>query len=309
MPDRLQDAWPYLVFHDAFPLSTVFVNGALDDATVAEAIEAQAPLAAELKPDLVEVWLGADDLRVRTPVAEFTQSLTNLISALRAAGSRRILVADLPTAYGARVAAYNAAIHQVVAGAHAELVPLAATPITLAPNDGLEPQPDAAATGSWPPRSRRRSGIPPQVGRGPARRATESSTHDRRARGRRRPLRRARRRPPNPTDDDYGGTSDDPTGGLLGDDLGGLLRNLQRLVDPRIAVRAAQGAGGAAWRSVTSEEPRVQVTAAIAGRDRADAPVAGAGLEPSPLGAPRARRPAAHRRVRRQVGALGAPHA
>jgi lysophospholipase L1-like esterase len=143
--DRLQDAWPYLVFHDAFPLSTVFVNGALDDATVAEAIKAQAPLAMELKPDLVEVWLGADDLRLNTPVDEFTQSLTNLIAALRAAGSRRILVADLPAAYGTRVAAYNAAIHQVVAGAHAELVPLAAAPIRLAPNDQLEPQPDVAS--------------------------------------------------------------------------------------------------------------------------------------------------------------------
>ena len=43
LPDRLQDAWPYLVFHDAFPLSTVFVNGALDEATVADAIETQAP--------------------------------------------------------------------------------------------------------------------------------------------------------------------------------------------------------------------------------------------------------------------------
>jgi uncharacterized membrane protein len=47
------------------------------------------------------------------------------------------------------------------------------------------------------------------------------------------------------------------------DDLGGLLRNLQRLVDPRTAMRAAQGPVGAAWRSVTSEEPRVQVTVAV----------------------------------------------
>jgi uncharacterized membrane protein len=47
------------------------------------------------------------------------------------------------------------------------------------------------------------------------------------------------------------------------DDLGRLLKNLQRLVDPRTAVRAAQGQVGAAWRSVTSEEPRVQVTAAV----------------------------------------------
>jgi uncharacterized membrane protein len=49
----------------------------------------------------------------------------------------------------------------------------------------------------------------------------------------------------------------------LGDDLNKLLRRLQRVVDPRSAVRAAQGPVGAAWRSVTNEEPRVQVTVAI----------------------------------------------
>jgi uncharacterized membrane protein len=70
------------------------------------------------------------------------------------------------------------------------------------------------------------------------------------------------------TDDDASGagasdSDDDATDAPAGDDLGGLLRNLQRLVDPRTAMRAAQGPVGAAWRGVTSEEPRVQVTAAV----------------------------------------------
>jgi uncharacterized membrane protein len=47
------------------------------------------------------------------------------------------------------------------------------------------------------------------------------------------------------------------------DDLHKLVRKLERLVDPRSAMRAAQGPAGAAWRSVTSEEPRVQVTVAV----------------------------------------------
>ncbi|MDQ1385793.1 MAG: hypothetical protein QOG65_3172, partial [Actinomycetota bacterium] len=59
------------------------------------------------------------------------------------------------------------------------------------------------------------------------------------------------------------GDSDDAAATPSADDLGGLLRNLQRLVDPRTAMRAAQGPVGAAWRGVTSEEPRVQVTAAV----------------------------------------------
>jgi uncharacterized membrane protein len=60
-------------------------------------------------------------------------------------------------------------------------------------------------------------------------------------------------------------TSDEPESAESGDDLRGLLRKLERLVDPRTAVRAAQGQVGAAWRSVTREEPRVQVTIAIVG--------------------------------------------
>jgi lysophospholipase L1-like esterase len=143
--DRLAQAWPYLVFHEAFPLSTVFVNGSLDGATVARALEAQAPLATELQPDVVEVWLGADDLMAATPVAEFTRGLTNLVATLRSAGSHRILIADLPAAYGTGAGAYNAAIHQVVRSSHAQLVPLAAAQIALVPTDGLPPQPDAAS--------------------------------------------------------------------------------------------------------------------------------------------------------------------
>ncbi|HEV7526306.1 MAG TPA: hypothetical protein VGP92_15140 [Acidimicrobiia bacterium] len=46
-------------------------------------------------------------------------------------------------------------------------------------------------------------------------------------------------------------------------DLRGLLKSVQRLVDPRAAVQAAAGQAGAAWRSATREEPRVQVTIAV----------------------------------------------
>jgi lysophospholipase L1-like esterase len=145
VPDRLQDAWPYLVYRDAFPIPTAFVNGALDDATVAHALAYQAPLAQETRPDLVEVWIGADDLRAATPIPVFTLTFTRLIEKLRAAGSRRILVADLPAAYGNRAGSYNTAIHSVVASTHAELVSLANALITLAPTDGLPPQPDAAS--------------------------------------------------------------------------------------------------------------------------------------------------------------------
>jgi hypothetical protein len=122
--DRLRDAWPYRVF-DALPRTTVFVNGARDDATVAHARTEQVPLARELRPDIVEVWLGADDVAARTPIRAFTSDFARLLGELRAAGARRILVADLPAAYGERAARYNNAIHRLVRDAGAELVALA----------------------------------------------------------------------------------------------------------------------------------------------------------------------------------------
>jgi uncharacterized membrane protein len=51
--------------------------------------------------------------------------------------------------------------------------------------------------------------------------------------------------------------------GEAGDDLHGLLKRLERLVEPRAAVHAVEERAGAAWRDVTREEPRVQVTVAI----------------------------------------------
>jgi GDSL-like Lipase/Acylhydrolase family len=143
--DRLRDAWPYIVFRDDLPASAAFVNGALDDATVAHALATQAPLAQELNPDLVEIWLGADDLLAATPIPAFTFTFTHLVEMLRADGSRRILIGDLPAAYGSRAVFYNSAIHAVVSTTHSELVSLANASITLEPTDGLSPQPDAAS--------------------------------------------------------------------------------------------------------------------------------------------------------------------
>ena len=42
VPDRFRDAWPYLLFDEAFPVSTSLVNAALDGATVANAASGSA---------------------------------------------------------------------------------------------------------------------------------------------------------------------------------------------------------------------------------------------------------------------------
>jgi hypothetical protein len=142
--DRLRDAWPYLVFDAAFARSTIFVNGALDGATLQHAIAAQVPLAAQVKPDVVEVWLGADDVTAATPIPLFRAEFRRLLDLLHSSGARRILVADLPSALG-NTAPYNAAIHAEVTRAKAELVSLSTTAITVEPTDGLTPQPDTAS--------------------------------------------------------------------------------------------------------------------------------------------------------------------
>src|SRR5690349_7519235 len=49
--DRLHQAWPYVVFREALPENTTFVNAATDDGRAATALAEQVPLARETKPD------------------------------------------------------------------------------------------------------------------------------------------------------------------------------------------------------------------------------------------------------------------
>jgi lysophospholipase L1-like esterase len=142
LPDRYRDAWPYLLYQHAFPPSTSLVNTALDGATTANTIIDQLPLAQQVKPDTVAIWLGADDLAQRTPIDQFATELHVLIDDLHNTGAHRILVADLPDVFGPNAAAYNAAIQQVVTATNARLVELQHAPITLAPSGGAGPQPD-----------------------------------------------------------------------------------------------------------------------------------------------------------------------
>ena len=96
------------------------------------------------KPDVVAVWLGIDDLSQRTPVGQFAAGLRTVIDDLRAAGADRILVADLPKAYG-DVSSYNAAIRGVVRSTKTTLVDLQDAAVSLARSDRFAAQPDAAS--------------------------------------------------------------------------------------------------------------------------------------------------------------------
>ena len=79
------------------------------------------------------------DLRDGTSPGAFATGLTVAIDTLRSYGARRIVIADLPIAYG-DVAAYNAEIQRVVNETKTELVPLHRVEVTLD-----QEQPDTAS--------------------------------------------------------------------------------------------------------------------------------------------------------------------
>jgi hypothetical protein len=141
--DRLRDAWPYVVFHEAMPQSTVLVNAALDGATVANANTLQLPVAHDAHPQIAVAWLGADDLDAQTPIPQFRNDLTAFVAGVKAAGAQRVLLANLPSTFGPGARPYNTAIAQVAAANAVELVDLAGLSVPLEPASGLSPQPTA----------------------------------------------------------------------------------------------------------------------------------------------------------------------
>lgn len=142
--DRFREAWPYLLFDEAFPVSTSLVNAAVDGATVANAPAQQLPLVREVKPEVVAIWLGVDDLQEHTPTGQFSSGLRTLIADLHSDGVTRILIADIPNAFGTSASSYDNAIRAVVRSTEVSLVELQNTAISLVPSRGLSNQPDAA---------------------------------------------------------------------------------------------------------------------------------------------------------------------
>ena len=139
--DRLRDTWPYLLLNDTLTPNDHLVNGALDGATAANALAEQAPLAAQTHANTVAIWIGYDDVLAHTPVRSFATDFESLVQEVQAAGAQRVLVADLPLAFGGDSAAINDAIRSIASATNAHLVELANTHVPLAPSDGLASQP------------------------------------------------------------------------------------------------------------------------------------------------------------------------
>ncbi len=125
LTDALHQAWPRLVFRQAFPLGSVLVNGAGQGATVGNAITAQLPIAAGVHPDTALVWLGVEEATQGESPGTFEQSLRTLFAGLHADGAKRIVVAGLPSGVAeANAGAFNTAISRAAAGSGARFVDL-----------------------------------------------------------------------------------------------------------------------------------------------------------------------------------------
>lgn len=99
--DPLSQSWPQVLFHTAFPASTIYTNVGIPGETVSGALREELPLALSLKPRVVTVWLNINDALARVSAATYESQLDQLVHALRnAAGPGRttVLVANTPPA-------------------------------------------------------------------------------------------------------------------------------------------------------------------------------------------------------------------
>jgi lysophospholipase L1-like esterase len=119
-PDR--DNWP-TVLSGALGRPVHLVNLGIPATTTGQAITTELPVALDARPDLVTVWLAANDFADGVPLGTYSQQLRSLLHSLRQGTHARIFVGNLPdlallprfagvdvTALEARVRAWNAAI-------------------------------------------------------------------------------------------------------------------------------------------------------------------------------------------------------
>jgi acyl-CoA thioesterase I len=95
--DPIRQAWTAVFYRLALPRAAVFVNLGIPGATVADALRRQVPEAVSLHPDVVTVFLNANDLIGGVPVSTYRSELTSLLRRVRDGGRAVVLVANLPS--------------------------------------------------------------------------------------------------------------------------------------------------------------------------------------------------------------------
>ena len=89
-------AWPQVFQREVLPRSTTFIDLGIPGETLALALANEVPSAIALHPQVVTIWLNANDIIRGVPVGYYRRELSRLISEMRGAGAQRILVANTP---------------------------------------------------------------------------------------------------------------------------------------------------------------------------------------------------------------------
>jgi hypothetical protein len=132
----LQYAWPRLVFREAFPRTTVFVNAAVSGSSAQNALHDQVPLVEQLHPTVVLIWLGAVEVSQLAPVTQFETNLRAVVDGARSTGAR-VLLADLPAYPTTDVKPYNTVIDGIARDTGVTLVPLHSRNVSWLINEPL----------------------------------------------------------------------------------------------------------------------------------------------------------------------------
>ncbi len=126
------ESWPAVLWRQ-LPPGSKLVNLGVSGTLLHEAIEQQAPVAVDMNPDLITVWLSVNDYTGRVRLEQYESDLDRLLEQLRSQTGAVILVGNLPDLSMLPIAArlglrdvdrWNATIAGVTARHQATLVDL-----------------------------------------------------------------------------------------------------------------------------------------------------------------------------------------
>ncbi len=143
-----RDSWPQVFFRTALPRTATFFNLSTRFSTTGEAIERQVPQLPALKPKVVAIWLGIDDIGEGVSPQQYALDLQAVVLDAHSAGATIVLVANIPDEV-TNAAQFNAAASLRVTSSDAVLVDLRPLTITFdASADGRRYQPDTSSLAS-----------------------------------------------------------------------------------------------------------------------------------------------------------------
>jgi hypothetical protein len=130
---RFRDSWPQLLYRNSLPARASFTNLGTPGAISTSAVAAQLPIAVQLHPTIIVVWL-AGDAAAGIPASTYEANLARILEALRTANVERVIVVAGPDTDGG--AAYDDATRSAAMSANATVVDLTtlAAPLGTAPN-------------------------------------------------------------------------------------------------------------------------------------------------------------------------------